>query len=76
MITPIYERYSIRDERWRDDQYLYIAELIDNCRVLSGEAERCQAEVKDLTIKLKQAEKAVAQLDEVARELAEQLRTK
>jgi hypothetical protein len=76
MIVPMYERYSTRDERWRDDQYLYIAELINNCRVLSGDIERLRKEVKVQKIKLNQSEKTVERLDAVARELSERLDTK
>jgi hypothetical protein len=72
MDRPLSVRYSVRDERWRDDQYLYIAELINNCRILSGDVERLLKEKRDLSKRLHGAEKQVAQLDAIAKELVAQ----
>jgi hypothetical protein len=73
MDRPLSTRYSLRDERWRDDQYLFIAELINNCRVLSGDVEHLLKEKQVLASKLKASEAQVAQLDGVAKELAAKL---
>ncbi len=69
MSDPLYVRYSVRDERWRDDQYLYIAELIQNCRVLSGRLEEAQNYSKEVRNKLRASESQVEQLDKICKQL-------